>query len=118
MVSLLLNGITYRKDFPGYEAYKQHMKEIHSTTIVTSTSTYTSSSIVTTTTTATTAATTATSSSISTAVPIKTEMESDARMEEHIKKEDQSDVMEDKHDPGNSDFKYARECIGFPSDYL
>ncbi|XP_045125063.1 uncharacterized protein LOC123512655 isoform X2 [Portunus trituberculatus] len=104
-----------RKDFPGYEAYKQHMKEMHSTSIVTSTSTSTSSSVVTnstttTTTTTTTAAATTTATS-SAAVAIKTEVESDARLEEQIKKEDQSDVvMEEKHDPGSSDFKEMNSC--------
>ncbi|KAK8393980.1 hypothetical protein O3P69_006287 [Scylla paramamosain] len=94
-----------RKDFPGYEAYKQHMKEMHSTTIVTSTSTSTSSSIVTTTTTATTTATVSSAASISATVAIKMEVESEARLEGQIKKEDQSDVTEEKHDPINSDFR-------------
>ena len=92
---LLTYSVTCRKDFPGYEAYKHHMKEMHSSTIVTATSTSTSNAII-----------TSTSTSVGPSA-VKMEVESDARLEEQMEKEDQSDIMmEGKHDPNDADFKY------------
>ncbi|KAG0729654.1 Zinc finger protein 16 [Chionoecetes opilio] len=77
-----------RKDFPGYEAYKQHMQELHAGPDTTPTDS------------------SATTASVGITVGVKREVESNIRLEEQVEKEDQCGIiMEEKHVLNNADFK-------------